>query len=169
VDNPSAYFFPNGSVIVLFRSYTTEYPLYYSVIGIARAASWRGPYKIDPKPILTLFQEDPFVWYQHETYSYHALFHNMGGCFDLGCHAYSRDTYTWHLSLEPAYGHVVHFDDGTQIRMKRRERPQLVFDAKTGRPTHLINGVQPPQADGGQEDKTYSMIVPLIYTSPLHD
>lgn len=167
VDNPSPFFFPNGSVLVMFRSYTRQFPLYHSVIGIARASSWRGPYTIDEKPAFMLFQEDPFLWFQPETQSFHALFHNMGGCTDMGCHAFSKDSVHWTLSLQPAYSSTVQFDNGQTLKMKRRERPQLVFDPVSGRPTHLINGVQPPQSDGGQEDKTYSLIVPLVYKPVL--
>jgi hypothetical protein len=54
---------------------------------------------------------------------------------------------------------AIAFDDGTNVTMKRRERPQLVFNPSTGAPTHLISAVQPPQS--GQEDQTYSIIVPL--------
>jgi hypothetical protein len=48
----------------------------------------------------------------------------------------------------------------------RRERPQLVFDG-AGKPTHLINGVLPPQAKGGQNDYVYSL-VRHVYSLVLH-
>ena len=51
---------------------------YHSVIGMARAESWKGPYTIDPAPLFPQFVEDPFLWYQPETDSYHALFHTQG-------------------------------------------------------------------------------------------
>ncbi len=79
---------------------------YHSVIGIARAPSWKGPYTVDPAPIVPQFFEDPFLWYQPETDSYHALFHTMGGCSGVGCHAFSPDGYHWNASSTPAYGCV---------------------------------------------------------------
>ena len=80
---------------------------YHSVIGMARAESWKGPYTIDPAPLFPQFVEDPFLWYQPETDSYHALFHTQGGCADAGCHAYSPDGYHWNLTVTPAYGYMV--------------------------------------------------------------
>lgn len=89
----------------------------------------------------------------------------MGGCADVGCHGYSADGVSWTLSATPAYGYGVELDDGSSMTLKRRERPQLVFDPASGRPTHLINGAEPPQKRGGQEDFTYSIIVPLPYAA----
>jgi len=61
VDNPSPMFYPNGSVAVMFRSYTRQYPAYHSVIGISRAATWQGPYTIPAAPVFMPFEEDPFL------------------------------------------------------------------------------------------------------------
>ena len=63
--------------------------------------------------------------------------------------------------MPPGHRFNIAFDDGSSVTMRRRERPQLVFDPITGAPTHLINGVQPPQSKGGQNDQTYSIVVPL--------
>ena len=164
VDNPSPYFFPNGSVMVMFRSYTRASAKLHSSIGIARADSWHGPWALPTEPVFAGLEEDPFLWYQAATSSFHALFHDMGGCKDVGCHAFSRDGWQWTLSTTPAYGFGVSFTDGSQTVFSRRERPQLVFDPATGAPTHLINGVQLPHSEqpaGGQGDYTYSIIVPL--------
>lgn len=51
VDNPSPLIFPNGTTWVMFRSYNGT-GADRSVIGMARAPSWRGPYTIDPKPLM---------------------------------------------------------------------------------------------------------------------
>lgn len=59
------------------------------------ACSWKGPYRVSPTPIFAQQQEDPYLWYQPETSSFHALFHNMGGCADVGCHAFSPDGLHW--------------------------------------------------------------------------
>ena len=164
VDNPAPFFWPNGSVGVMFRSYTRASAEFHSSIGIARAPDWRGPWELPSEPIFAGLQEDPFWWHQPSTDSYHALFHNMGGCSAVGCHAFSRDGFSWTLSPTPAYDYNVTFTDGTTTVFSRRERPQLVFDPDTGAPTHLINGVQLPRAQQpahSQGDYTYSIIVPL--------
>jgi len=164
VDNPAPFFWPNGSVGVMFRSYTRASAEFHSSIGIARADGWRGPWALPAEPIFKGLEEDPFWWFQPATRSYHALFHNMGGCGGVGCHAFSPDGFRWTLSATPAYNFTVAFDDGSSATFSRRERPQLVFDPATGAPTHLINGVQLPRASqppGSQQDYTYSIIVPL--------
>lgn len=164
VDNPAPFFWPNGSVGVMFRSYTRDSAEYHSSIGIARADDWRGPWTLPTEPIFKGLEEDPFWWWQNSTNSYHALFHDMGGCSAVGCHAFSPDGSKWTLSSTPAYDYAVTFTDGTTTTFSRRERPQLVFDPDTGAPTHLINGVQLPRAEqpvDSQGDYTYSIIVPL--------
>ena len=159
-DNPSALIFPDGRAWVMFRSYNRT-GKYHSVIGMARAPHWSGPYAIDPSPLFAEWMEDPYLFFQPETKSYHALFHTMGGCPEVGCHAFSADGVTWHVSPGGAYNFTVALDDGSSIELKRRERPQLVFDPQSGKPTHLINGAEAAQKDGGQEDRTFSIIVPL--------
>jgi hypothetical protein len=164
VDNPAPFFWQNGSVGVMFRSYTRASAEYHSSIGIARADDWRGPWTLPTEPIFLGLEEDPFWWHQNSTDSYHALFHDMGGCSNVGCHAFSPDGFSWTLSKTPAYDYSVTFSDGTATTFSRRERPQLVFDPTTGAPTHLINGVQLPRADqppDSLQDYTYSIIVPL--------
>lgn len=61
VDNPSPMFYPNGSVAVMFRSYTRQFPAYHSVIGVSTAPSWEGPYSIPTTPVFMPFEEDPFL------------------------------------------------------------------------------------------------------------
>lgn len=164
VDNPAPFFYPNGSIGVMFRSYTRASAQYHSSIGIAYADSWKGPWTLPTEPIFPGLEEDPFFWYQNNTNSFHAIFHNMGGCKDVGCHAFSKDGLSWTLSKNPCYSYNVSFTDGKEKVFSRRERPQLVFDPATGVPTHLINGVQLPrdeQPKEGQQDYTYSIIVPL--------
>jgi hypothetical protein len=148
----------------MFRSYTRASAQYHSSIGIAYADSWKGPWTLPTEPIFPGLEEDPFFWYQNNTNSFHAIFHNMGGCKDVGCHAFSKDGLSWTLSKTPCYSYNVSFTDGKEKVFSRRERPQLVFDPATGAPTHLINGVQLPrdeQPKEGQQDYTYSIIVPL--------
>jgi hypothetical protein len=159
-DNPSALIFPDGRTWVMFRSYNRT-GKYHSVIGMARAPHWSGPYTIDAQPLFPQWMEDPYLFFQPETDSYHALFHTMGGCPEVGCHAFSADGLTWHVAPGGAYNFSVALDDGSTVVLKRRERPQLVFDPQSGKPTHLINGAEAAQKDGGQEDRTFSIIVPL--------
>jgi hypothetical protein len=164
-DNPSPFFLPNGSAAVMFRAYAAN----NSTIGIARAwGGWEGPWELPSAPLFYGHAEDPFLWYQGSTRSYHALLHGLGGCgvgaAGVGCHAFSPDGYSWTLGAQPAYNLSVLLSDGSSATFARRERPHLVMDPKTGAPTHLINGVQLPhgmQPPGGQGDYSYTIIVPL--------
>ena len=49
----------------------------------------------------------------------------------------------WHWQPEPLYSSTIAYSNGSTEVFTRRERPALLFDA-AGNPTHLYNGVQPP-------------------------
>ena len=101
--------------------------------------------------------EDPFVWQQPDG-TLHCLYHNgRGRDTNLGLHAFSRDGLLWHKpadsnSLEciskrhcsAMYGNEIELDNGTTFTLLGRERPTLIFDPVTHRPTHLYNGAIPP-------------------------
>ena len=58
------------------------------------------------------------------------------------------------------------FVDGTSITWRARERPHLIFDpARTGIPTHFINGVGNPGCGGNTgcpgQDHTFTLVTPL--------
>jgi len=155
-DNPSAYFFPNGSVMIMFRSWfmlnaTTP----QSWIGVATANNWTGPYHVPSAPIFTVNQEDPYLWRNKNGY-FHALYHTQVAG-PAGRHAYSLDGVNWTLSATPAYNTTIQFEDGTSWTYQRRERPQLHFDPVSGLPSVLYNGVQP-----NAYDRTYTMATPIF-------
>lgn len=155
-DNPSAYFFPNGSVMIMFRSwYMLNATTPQSWIGIATAPSWQGPYNVPSAPIFEVNQEDPFIWRNNNGY-FHALYHTQVAG-PAGRHAYSADGINWTLSETPAYNTTIQFDDGTSWTFQRRERPQLHFDPVSGLPTVLYNAVQPYSYD-----RTYTMATPIF-------
>ena len=60
--------------------------------------------------------------------------------------AYSADCAVWKYVETPPYNGTIRFSNGTTLELNRMERPVLLFDDSpggSGRPTHLINGVQP--------------------------
>jgi hypothetical protein len=166
-DNPSPLVFPNGTTWVMFRSWNppgnTTTP-----IGIARSsgASWNSTYELPASPVPVGFPnatepvyvplEDPFMWLDAESGTFHALFHNMGGCRDVGCHAFSADGLAWFLATSDPYTTTVDFQGGTSITYARRERPHLVLNKK-GQPAFLSNGVQETWAN----DHSYTLVQPL--------
>ena len=121
---------------------------------VSTAPGWRGPYS-NPK---TLFPndgvynlEDPFIWFDGNMQRWRVLLHvyNMSDSAHqvrVGGYAESDTSdlfgnWTLQSNETPAYNTTVKFTDGTEITLARRERPKLLFDAKTGLPSMLFNGV----------------------------
>ena len=95
--------------------------------------------------------EDPFL-YQDARGNLHALFHTYTmKCETPTCdpiaiagHSFSGDGgLTWRSSNVQPYFNLANVSDGTVVQMSTRERPKLVFDARTGEPTHLITAICP--------------------------
>lgn len=172
-DNPAPFVFPNGSVMVMFRSWhpppqgTTNTT---TPIGIARSdgPSWNSTYTLTTTPPIwglhnaTSRQyvplEDPFMW-RDEAGFFHAVFHNMGACNAVGCHAYSVDGWEWFLASRPAYTTFVPLQGGRNVTVARRERPHIVFNA-AGQPAFLTNGVQDNYGPPGY-DHSYTLVAPI--------
>ena len=116
----------------------------YVVTGgkaILRANDWRGPYDV----IVTQAcgpGEDNFIYIDARGH-FHCLYHRVPfqNLSAQGGHAYSADGYAWHVGAAAAYPAAQRYSDGTVARYGKRERPHLIFDAATGEPTHLTNGV----------------------------
>ena len=163
-DNPAPLVFSNGSTWVMYRSWHPPGHNCTTPIGIARsaAASWNSSYVHGAEPVpIGLYNasgrsyiplEDPFL-YADAAGNFHALFHNMGGCSAVGCHAFSKDGFEWWLaSSSPYTSHVVR-EDGSAIDLARRERPHLVLNA-AGDPAFLSNGVQ----ERWDSDHSYTLV-----------
>ena len=59
-------------------------------------------------------------------------------------HAYSPTGASgdWHWQTSAAaYTNAVTMTNGSTVHLGRRERPHLLFDSATGRPTHLFTAV----------------------------
>lgn len=153
-DNPAPLVFPNGSTWVMYRSWHPPTPNCTTPIGIARSdgLTWNTTYTHGAVPIPRGFHnesssppryiplEDPFLFLD-KVGNFHALFHNMGGCKEVGCHAFSEDGWAWYLATSDPYATLVEFEDGSSHTFARRERPHLVFN-QDGDPAFLTNGMQ---------------------------
>eukprot|EP00039_Didymoeca_costata_P013901 m.217906 g.217906 ORF g.217906 m.217906 type:complete len:487 (-) comp15894_c1_seq1:75-1535(-) len=152
-DNPTATFFPNGSLLMLARGGDPRRES--SSDGVITAPSWKGPYQKwnvvgnSSSPSV----EDPFVYVDHRG-NFHALFHKFTdespGC---GGHAYSRDGFDWTLTDEAAYTTYVVTTDNTTHSFTRRERPHLLFDASGKRPTVLYTTLTNWSTSGANDGK----------------
>jgi hypothetical protein len=129
--------------------------------------------------------EDSFLFLDPRG-NWHVFFHSYTmTCDNPNCdpteiagHSYSKDGVTWFSSPTQPYFNIANVSDGTQVVMSTRERPKLIFDPKTGLPTHLSNGICPtphcpPQAAiqckvQGVNPSTgfwdHTLIVPLDYS-----
>ena len=115
-------------------------------VGLVSAAKWdQDPYIRDDDGNL-LFPgvnglEDPFIW--KSSMGYHMLLHsfNQPQNTDVGTIAWSVDGFNWTLNAkgEGVYGHVLNYQDGTDLTCTRREEPKLLFDVDKNIPIYLAN------------------------------
>lgn len=102
-----------------------------------------------------LKNEDPYLWQDNRGHL-HLLAHrydyrdgyppnpNQTMPLLVSGHGYSEDGVRWYFNTEQQpYNAQITFSNGTIQRFSTYERPHLVFDPKTGLPTHLVNGVSP--------------------------
>jgi hypothetical protein len=149
-------------------------PALASMIGVASAPSWKGPYRlaspyggaISAPDYPYEENEDPFVY--KNRHGWHALFHantwgdSHGKVFPVpehaGRHAFSLDGQNWTYSPAPPYTGTIPFGNGTTTKLARMERPWLVFkDDGSMTPEHLFTGVQTYPWD----DYTWTLHLPL--------
>ena len=117
-------------------------------IGIASSPSWRGPWALaNTAPVLTDAGgkphscEDPTLWQSDR--GWHLMVHDQSGGF-VARYAHSATGVDgWVLHDAPTttgpYNGTVTYADGS-VAHTDVERPELVFDPVTRRPTHLVNG-----------------------------
>merc|ERR1712048_1364515 len=130
-------------------------------IGLLVAESWKGPYVKQPEPILGDDEvmdgglEDLFIW--HDDRGTHMIVHSQAQdhAYDMdmerggfhhkkkrGAYLFSADgKERWSLSDWELFPSEVQWDDGTTEFLLKQQRPSLLFDPNTGRPSHLITGV----------------------------
>lgn len=167
--NPSPFFSPgDGAVYLAFNAGFCSGGL--ETIGLARAASYRGPYEQLPQSILrnpdnsTHHCEDPFLW--RSPRGWHLLVHNQQGPQGESAYAVSTDFETWTLSPVSPYDCTVQLAGGGSTTFRGcGNRPHLVFGA-SGQPEWLINGAFRNTAgrDGGGPD-SFTLFRPLVLQS----
>ena len=138
--NPSPYshVIRNGTVLLTFRYDCKEGCSFGETNTLAIADMWEGPYRLvtaNATPGVNC--EDPFTMVNRR--GYHMIFH----CYrdlNTGCHSYSEDGVTWHISETPVYNKPLEFANGTVHTFQYREWPELLFD-REGAPEFLLSGV----------------------------
>ena len=167
--------FDNGTMLAFWTDRTWA-PSYDSVAKLMTSNLWNETYimhnnnlwisNISDQTAL----EDPFIWFDESDNSYHAIYHGMipgPQVFNWqhsseGRHSYSIDGKVWYLSPHFTYNTTVCYTDADPPchEYQRRERPHLIFDPKSGEPTHLTNAFTTTD----NSDKSALLMVPL-YTS----
>jgi len=141
---------PTGAIALAYRG--CPYNCYAAeLINLATAPTFLGPYnKVRSTPIFPNTAEDPFLW-SDKRGNFHILLHSLepeGGFGDghkVGRHAFSRSLKgPWTFNEKTlAFDTVVEFEDGSETRYFRRERPQLFFSENGDmEPLYLTTGVQ---------------------------
>lgn len=149
--NPAPHVEKDGTVTLAFQGGPKSGG---ELVGVARAASWRGPYTVvTPTPVVPDHwycvagsAEDPFLWRSKR--GWHIIVHGMCPSGFLEAHyAWSLDGVTWRHSTEQTWKYTVAMADGSTRFHDRVERPQLVFQRRNetdwtfSEPIYLINGV----------------------------
>lgn len=155
--NPSPLVHQDGTVTLALQRGFTANPG-KELLGVARAATWRGPYTmVTAQPVrperpgcIAGTGEDPFLW--ENSRGLHILYHGMCPTGVLEAHhAFSSDGgITWTLSPRQTYAYSARVNGKTQW-FARVERPQLFFDPRNNEPAMLYNGV----CDAGPFDQIY--------------
>jgi hypothetical protein len=136
--------------------------------------------------VMCIEWEDQNIWRDSSGY-FHTLMHAfrgqntsypLPGCFDrgdgagfqppgctaLGGHAFSLDASHWWISGEPAYTPEVHFDDGSVVTFRARERPHIISDA-SGEAAYFVSAVGNPGPGGNTgvpgADHTFTLVQQL--------
>ena len=168
--NPSAYIYPNGTTILIYRG--TQCDNIHTTgehIGIAIADHWLGPYKrISNKPIFgwNINNEDPYIWRNKR--GFHLLMHSQNNTGEnhkiRGSYAYSLNGINnWILSKDDPWTNYIEYNDGSNATFVRRQKPALIFDnIYDMNPIYLINGVDINGSDGTMWQTGWTLIQPII-------
>jgi hypothetical protein len=150
-NNPAAWFEPDGSVKLIWRTASLR-------VCESAAKSFEGPYTLVNRNLWPAAKiEDFFIFKQGG--AYHLICEDNAGNLTghdrkWGGHLISDDGTThWRTAGQPvAYDDTVHWTDGTEFKPVRRERPWFLIE--NGKITYLFNAV----FDGKQ---TWNQPVPL--------
>lgn len=145
--NPAVVVKPDGRVLLVYKSSASQKGGKLK-LGVAEAPAWDQPFKrLKDDPIFQFEDkskhvEDPYFWWTGE--GYELVMKDMNGKVSgergAGIHASSDDGIDWKIS-DPAmaYNRTVKFEDGTEVRMDKFERAQVLVE--DGKPTHLFFAV----------------------------
>ncbi len=137
-NNPAAWFEPDGSVKLVWRTLSLR-------VCESVAKSFEGPYTVANNNLWPTAKVEDFFLFKKGS-AYHLICEDNGGKVTghnrtWGGHLISDDGVTqWRLAPQPAaYDDTIRWTDGTEFNPVRRERPWLLID--NGKITYLFNAV----------------------------
>jgi hypothetical protein len=168
--NPAPWVNPDGSMVV--GSHDSRFV-------VSTAPHWRGPYSA-PVPLFSppadgsgVVFEDPFLWFDAGAQVWRVLLHTYNKSdtshqFYVGGAAASANASlfsTWTLQpyAQAVYTLDLPLSDGTSTTLHRRERPKILFNATTGLPAVLYNGVCP---GSGNTDGCFTVAQAILPPAP---
>nr|WP_320118889.1 glycoside hydrolase family protein [uncultured Marinifilum sp.] len=147
VSNPSIAKRPDGGFLMVYKAVGKKNKRISGgpvVHCVATSDSPTGPFKKYDFPVFTAEghefpAEDPFIWYQDG--KYRAIVKDMHGAFTDAGQALvlfdSEDGFDWKLASNPLVSKLqIRMDDGTLLKLKHLERPQLYRE--NGEPVALV-------------------------------
>jgi len=163
--DPALLIHPNGTAVIAYRGTRCESldgnKDHTERIGLLFAPDWRGPYLKGEDPILADDEvmngglEDLFMWQDHR--GTHMIVHSQAQdhAYDTsldqatfhhkkkrGAYLFSKDGRDrWSLSDWELYPSEIRWEDGVTEFLLKQQRPSLIFNPETGRPSHLVTGV----------------------------
>jgi len=146
--NPAPWLLPDGSVLL---GVSGDGGASGKCLGFARAAAWNATFELEgaakaAAPIPG--GEDPFVWVNARGHR-HVIWHDVSGRSNGGhAFAHAASPTAWTVATHELYNGTVTFPNGTVAVASDRERPKLLFDATSGAPLALFNGMVPPSVAG---------------------
>jgi hypothetical protein len=162
-NNPAAWFEPDGSVKLVWR--TANLRVCESV-----AKSFEGPYTLVNSNLWPAAKVEDFFIFKKGG-AYHLICEDNAGNLTghdrkWGGHLISDDgTTDWRRAPQPiAYDDTIRWTDGTEFKTVRRERPWLLIE--NGKITYLFNAV----FDGKQTwNQPVPLATPTTFTRPIHE
>ena len=181
--NPSPIVLPSGKILLMYRGTPCDLAgakcnnAWECVRqGIADAPNFRGDFTKRSEPLgLVSTSEDGFFW--HSKRGFHLITHSWRTCGEpsprtpdtpnraagsCGAYSWSEDGTNWTSSAVPFYEAAVRWENGSTTELRARQRPQIVFDDRSGAPLFLFNGVT--SIEGGVS-RSWTMGVPFTNAS----
>jgi len=150
-NNPAVYAEPDGSVKMMWRGKNLR-------VFLATTPDFSGPYTIRNDNVWPDTRLEDFYLFRRGGLYHMVCEDNQGevtGHDRWGAHFVSDDgIHGWRPAEQVVfYDHTIRWDDGTVLQCERRERPQLLMDAR-GNVEYLFTSVL-------SRGKTWCQVVPL--------